>query len=100
MEDPEPSLTEQWHYTVPPNARGSVFAVQRDPIAGGTRESAVRLNQWEISAAPKKYRLRMGWWWLTPGQQVSSLVMGRHPACADQVLYHVHPSGYTVATVD
>ena len=60
----------------------------------------MRLNQWEISAAPKKYRLRMGWWWLTPGQQVSSLVMGRHPACADQVLYHRHPSRYTVATVD
>jgi hypothetical protein len=85
---------------VPPNALGSVFVVRRDPIAGETRESAVRVNQWEISAAPKKYRLRMGWWWLTPGQQVFSLVMGRHPACADQVLYHVHPSRYTVATVD
>ncbi len=58
------------------------------------------MNQWEISAAPEKYRLRMGWWWLTPGQQVFSLVTGRHPACADQVLYHVHPSRYTVATVD
>jgi hypothetical protein len=42
----------------------------------------------------------MGWWWLTPGQRVFSLVMGRHPACTDQALYHVHPSRYTVATVD
>ncbi len=49
----------------------------------------MRVNQWEISAAPKKYRLRMGWWRLTPGQQVFSLGMGRHPACSDQVLYHV-----------
>ena len=100
MSDGRPLLTEQWHYTVPPNVHGSVFALQRDPNAGETRESVVRANQWEISAAPKKYRLRMGSWWLTPGQQVFSLVMGRHAACADQVMYHVHPSRYTVATVD
>ncbi len=83
-----------------PHVRGPVFALQRDPNSGEARESAVRANQWEISAAPEQYRLRMGWWWLTPGQRVFSLVMGRHPAYEDQVLYHVHPSRYTVATVD
>jgi hypothetical protein len=80
--------------------RGPVFALERDPNSGETRESEVRVNQWEISAAPEQCRLRMGWWWLTPGQQVFSLLMGRHPACADQTLHHVHPSRYTVATVD
>jgi hypothetical protein len=95
MGDPEPMFTERWHCV-----RGSVFALRRDPNSGETRESAVRVNQWEIGAAPEQYRIRMGWWWLTPGQRVFSLVMGRHPACADQILYHMHPSRYTVATVD
>jgi hypothetical protein len=47
MEDPEPLFTERWHYTVPPYVRCPVFALQRDPNSGKTRESTVRVNQWE-----------------------------------------------------
>jgi hypothetical protein len=100
MKDVGSMFTALWHYTVPPYVQGPVFALERDPNLGETREPGVRVSQWEFSTAPEQYRLRMGWWWLTPGQRVFGLVMGRHPAHADQTLYHVPPSRYTLATVD
>jgi|LakMenE18May11ns_1017448.scaffolds.fasta_scaffold9879909_2 hypothetical protein len=93
-------FTARWHYSVPPHVQGPVFALERDQNSGEAREAGVRVNQWDISASPEQYRLRMGWWWLTPGQRVFGLVMGRHPACGDQTLYHVPPSRYTLSTVD
>jgi hypothetical protein len=100
MEDGGSVFTERWHYMVPPFVRGPVFALERDSYSGETRVSEVGVSQWEFSTAPGEYRLRMGWWWLTPGQRVFGLVMGRHPRYEDQTLYHVPPSRYTLATVD
>jgi hypothetical protein len=54
MGDLEPMFMERWHYTVPPHVCGPVFALQRDPNSGETREPGVRVNQWEISAAPEQ----------------------------------------------
>jgi hypothetical protein len=53
-------------------------------------------DKWEGYVPLDEYCMKMQWWWLSEGQRVFSLVMGRHPSKADGLLYHVHQSRYSV----
>ena len=95
----EPASTEEYQPPEPYAAR-DIFAWRRDRASGNEVAPAAVSGDWCGQHPLEKYQIRMEWWYLTPGQRVFGVVMGRHPGMADQRSYPVHPSRYTVATSD
>jgi hypothetical protein len=96
----EPLFTERWHYQIPPYKRGHFFTWHRQSTTGRPEQPRVSCNDWEGKVPLSKYGIQMQWWYLSPGQRVFSLTMGRRPDMQDDQLYSVHPSRYTVGTFD
>ncbi len=62
------------------------------------------VNTTSLQRRLSTYRPRMQWFYLTPGLRVYGLAMGRcqwtENATSDRTVYPVHPSRYTISTVD
>jgi hypothetical protein len=70
----------RWHFRVPPFVRENVFALEREANLGSQMVPRVQSDDWDSSMPLEQYRPRIVWWWLSMGQRVFSLIMGRHPA--------------------